>query len=104
VSTSLFGGTAPAVNEWLIGKTGDGLIPAYYMMAACVVGAIALITVPETTRCPINGRTVPGTRVPRRPWNTNSNPPAPDGTRRGVPSGGGHGVGPDASRLVDLVG
>ena len=25
VSTSLFGGTAPAVNEWLIGKTGDGL-------------------------------------------------------------------------------
>ncbi|MDT5107385.1 MAG: transporter, family, proline/betaine transporter, partial [Mycobacterium sp.] len=61
VSTSLFGGTAPAVNEWLIGKTGDGLVPAYYMMAACVVGAIALITVPETTRCPINGRTVPGT-------------------------------------------
>jgi MHS family proline/betaine transporter-like MFS transporter len=61
VSTSLFGGTAPAVNEWLIGKTGDGLIPAYYMMAACVVGAVALITVPETTRCPINGRTVPGT-------------------------------------------
>ncbi len=38
VSTSLFGGTAPAVNEWLIGKTGDGLMPAYYMMAACVVG------------------------------------------------------------------
>jgi MHS family proline/betaine transporter-like MFS transporter len=61
VSTSLFGGTAPAVNEWLIGKTGDGLVPAYYMMAACVVGAIALITVPETTRCPINGRAVPGT-------------------------------------------
>jgi MHS family proline/betaine transporter-like MFS transporter len=61
VSTSIFGGTAPAVNEWLIGKTGDGLVPAYYMMAACVIGAIALITVPETTRCPINGRTVPGT-------------------------------------------
>jgi MHS family proline/betaine transporter-like MFS transporter len=61
VSTSLFGGTAPAVNEWLIGKTGDGLVPAYYMMAACVVGAIALITVPETTRCPMNGRETPGT-------------------------------------------
>ena len=41
VSTSLFGGTAPAVNEWLVGKTGDNLVPAYYMMAACVIGAIA---------------------------------------------------------------
>jgi MHS family proline/betaine transporter-like MFS transporter len=61
VSTSIFGGTAPAINEWLIGKTGDGLVPAYYMMAACVVGAVALISVPETTRCPINGRSVPGT-------------------------------------------
>jgi MFS transporter, MHS family, proline/betaine transporter len=61
VSTSLFGGTAPAVNEWLIGRTGDGLVPAYYMMGACVVGAIALIRVHETTRCPINGREIPGT-------------------------------------------
>ena len=61
VSTSLFGGTAPAVNDWLIAKTGNALVPAYYMMAACVIGALALITVPETTRCPINGRAVPGT-------------------------------------------
>ena len=61
VSTSIFGGTAPAVNEWLIARTGDGLMPAYYMMGACVVGAIALIAVPETTRCPINGRETPGT-------------------------------------------
>ena len=60
VSTSLFGGTAPAVNEWLIGRTGNGLVPAYYMMAACVVGALALIKVPETTRCPINGTGHPG--------------------------------------------
>ena len=61
VSTSLFGGTAPAINEWLVGKTGDNLVPAYYMMAACVIGAIALIKVPETTRCPINGTETPGT-------------------------------------------
>jgi MFS family permease len=61
VSTSIFGGTAPAVNEWLVGKTGDNLVPAYYMMAACVIGAIALIKVPETTRCPINGTEMPGT-------------------------------------------
>jgi MFS family permease len=61
VSTSLFGGTAPAINEWLVGKTGDNLVPAYYMMAACVIGAIALIKVPETTRCPMNGTETPGT-------------------------------------------
>jgi MHS family proline/betaine transporter-like MFS transporter len=61
VSTSLFGGTAPAVNDWLTEKTGDNLAPAYYMMAACVVGAIALIRVPETTRCPLNGTATPGT-------------------------------------------
>jgi hypothetical protein len=61
VSTSVFGGTAPAVNEWLVGTTGDNLVPAYYMMAACVIGAIALIKVPETTRCPMNGTECPGT-------------------------------------------
>jgi MFS family permease len=61
VSTSLFGGTAPAVNEWLINATGDNLVPAYYMMAACVVGAIAMIKVPETARCPMDGTEIPGT-------------------------------------------
>jgi MFS transporter, MHS family, proline/betaine transporter len=61
VSTSLFGGTAPAVNEWLIGRTGEGLMPAYYMMGACAIGALALIKVPETTRCPMNGTETPGT-------------------------------------------
>ncbi|TWD83336.1 metabolite-proton symporter [Kribbella amoyensis] len=61
VSTSLFGGTAPAINDWLAQKTGDGLVPAYYMMAACIVGGIALLKVPETTRCPLNGTETPGT-------------------------------------------
>ncbi|CAM4155681.1 Proline porter II [Mycobacterium basiliense] len=61
VSTSIFGGTAPAVNEWLIEKTGDSIVPAYYMMGACVVGALALANVPETTRCPLNGTETPGT-------------------------------------------
>ena len=61
VSTSIFGGTAPAVNDWLINRTGDNLVPAYYMMAACVIGAIAMIKVPETTRCPMNGTEIPGT-------------------------------------------
>ncbi|MET9018451.1 MFS transporter [Actinopolymorpha sp. NPDC004070] len=61
VSTSLFGGTAPAVNDWLTAKTGVALTPAFYMMAACAIGAISLIRIPETSRCPINGTEVPGT-------------------------------------------
>lgn len=61
VSTSIFGGTAPAVNEWLINATGDNLVPAYYMMAACVIGGIAMVKVPETARCPMDGTEIPGT-------------------------------------------
>ena len=60
VATSLFGGTAPAVNEALIGATGNSLIPAYYMMASCVVGMVALAFVPETARASIRGRGIPG--------------------------------------------
>nr|WP_240630979.1 MFS transporter [Mycolicibacterium sp. GF69] len=61
VSTAIFGGTAPAVNDWLVTSTGNNLVPAFYMMAACVVGAIALFGLPETARCPINGTEIPGT-------------------------------------------
>jgi MFS transporter, MHS family, proline/betaine transporter len=60
VSTSLFGGTAPAANDWLIGQTGSNLVPAYYMMAACVVGLVALHFVTETAGCSIRGRGIPG--------------------------------------------
>lgn len=48
VATSLFGGTAPAFNSWLIGATGNELMPALVMMAACVVGMFALRFTPET--------------------------------------------------------
>jgi MFS transporter, MHS family, proline/betaine transporter len=67
ISTALFGGTAPAVNEWLIGKTGSALMPAYYMMAACVVGAVALRYVPETARASIRGTGVPGVDTEVKP-------------------------------------
>ncbi len=59
VSTSLFGGTAPAVNSWLIGVTGDTLVPAYYMMAACAVGAVSLLFLKETA-----GKSLRGTELP----------------------------------------
>jgi MFS family permease len=64
VSTSLFGGTAPAVNDWLIGVTGNILVPAYYMMVACAVGALALVFVTETAGCSLRGRGIPGQAQP----------------------------------------
>lgn len=48
ISTSIFGGTAPMVGSALISLTGNMLMPAFYMMAACVVGLIALHFMPET--------------------------------------------------------
>ncbi len=48
ISTSIFGGTAPAVSSGLIALTGNELIPAFYMMAACLVGLVALHFMPET--------------------------------------------------------
>lgn len=61
VATSLFGGTAPLVNEALIEGTGDQLWPAYYMMGACIIGLIALYFVPETKGTSLRGTHVPGT-------------------------------------------
>jgi MHS family proline/betaine transporter-like MFS transporter len=66
VSTSLFGGTAPAVNAWLIDLTRNNLIPAYYMMGACVVGVIALPFVTETAGRSLRGTAIPGTRESER--------------------------------------
>lgn len=60
VTTSIFGGTAPMVNAWLIGRTGNSLVPAYYMMGSCVIGALALIFVTETAGCSLRGRGSPG--------------------------------------------
>ncbi|EZP74454.1 L-Proline/Glycine betaine transporter ProP [Sphingomonas paucimobilis] len=48
VSTSIFGGTAPAIGSGLISLTGNELMPAFYMMLACGVGLVALRFMPET--------------------------------------------------------
>ena len=60
VSTSLFGGTAPALNSWLIDITGNELMPAFVMMAACAVGAVALRHMKETAGKSLRGTALPG--------------------------------------------
>jgi MHS family proline/betaine transporter-like MFS transporter len=65
VSTSLFGGTAPAVNEWLIERLGSSLMPAYYMMAASAIGFVALWFTVETAGVSLRGRGIPGLALPK---------------------------------------
>ncbi|WP_269854184.1 glycine betaine/L-proline transporter ProP [Streptomyces sp. RPT161] len=55
ISVSLFGGTTPLVVTALISATGNPMMPAYYMMAAAVIGGIAVACMPETARKPLPG-------------------------------------------------
>ncbi|MCE4947476.1 glycine betaine/L-proline transporter ProP [Streptomyces albulus] len=55
ISVSLFGGTTPLVVTALIGATGNTMVPAYYMMAAAVIGGIAVLLMSETARKPLPG-------------------------------------------------
>jgi MFS transporter, MHS family, proline/betaine transporter len=66
LSTSLFGGTAPAVNDKLVSAFNEPLMPAYYMMGACVIGAIAMLFVVETSGCSLRGTEIPGTAESER--------------------------------------
>jgi MHS family proline/betaine transporter-like MFS transporter len=63
VATSLFGGTAPALNSWLITATGQPITPAYYMMVACLVGMIALLFLIETAGESLRGTSTPGAQA-----------------------------------------
>ncbi|MFD0434902.1 proline/glycine betaine transporter ProP [Streptomyces sp. WAC 01325] len=55
LSASLFGGTTPLVITALISVTGSELMPAYYVMAAAVVGVIAVACMKETAGQPLAG-------------------------------------------------
>ncbi|MFJ3770905.1 glycine betaine/L-proline transporter ProP [Streptomyces sp. NPDC090075] len=55
ISVSLFGGTTPLVVTALIGATGNMMMPAYYMMAAAVIGGFAAWRMTETAGKPLPG-------------------------------------------------
>ncbi|EGK10974.1 MFS family major facilitator transporter, proline/betaine:cation symporter [Desmospora sp. 8437] len=42
ISASIFGGTTPLLVSWLINRTKDQLVPAYYLIFAGVVGMIVV--------------------------------------------------------------
>ncbi|MYR43556.1 MFS transporter, partial [Streptomyces sp. SID5910] len=50
-----FGGTTPLVTEALVSITGDELMPAYYLMAAGVIGLVTVKFLPESAQVPLHG-------------------------------------------------
>jgi MFS family permease len=48
LAVTLFGGTAQPIVAWIIHATGDPMTPAWYMIAAGVVGLFAMLGLPET--------------------------------------------------------
>ncbi|WP_353942832.1 glycine betaine/L-proline transporter ProP [Streptomyces sp. HUAS MG91] len=55
LSASIFGGTTPLVITALIGLTGSDMMPAYYSMAAALIGVIAVACMKETAQQPLAG-------------------------------------------------
>jgi MHS family proline/betaine transporter-like MFS transporter len=55
VAVSMFGGTTSVVIQGLISATGNLEWPAYYLMAAGVVGAIAIFSTRESNARPLPG-------------------------------------------------
>ncbi|MCT1366880.1 MFS transporter [Kocuria sp. HSID16901] len=60
ISTALFGGTAGMFNELLIDKTGNVLMPGWYLAVAGVIGLISVLTFRETAGRSLRGNVVPG--------------------------------------------
>jgi MFS transporter, MHS family, proline/betaine transporter len=55
VSTSLFGGTAPFVIQWLVSSSGNDYMPAFYVMGAAAIALVPIMLMHETARRPLLG-------------------------------------------------
>jgi MHS family proline/betaine transporter-like MFS transporter len=54
-SVAIFGGTTPFIVAALIGATGNDMMPAYYLMATSLIGAVAIYFLKESARRPLPG-------------------------------------------------
>jgi MHS family proline/betaine transporter-like MFS transporter len=52
-ATTIFGGFAPFIATWLIGKTGSPISPTYYVIAAAVISLVAVLGLRETAHKPL---------------------------------------------------
>ncbi|MFW6773498.1 MFS transporter [Nocardioides sp. CPCC 205120] len=48
VAGAFFAGTLPYLNTWLIGVTGNDLVPAFALVVIGVIGLLTVLTIPET--------------------------------------------------------
>ncbi|MEU1996400.1 MFS transporter [Nocardia gamkensis] len=64
VSTAVFGGTAPLINEAVIEATGWTLFPALYMVGASLIGLVAWNYLRETAGTSLRGTEVPDAGEP----------------------------------------
>jgi MFS transporter, MHS family, proline/betaine transporter len=60
ISTSIFGGTAPAILALLVARTGDNAVPGLYVAVASLISLGAVVALAESARAPLPG---PGTTV-----------------------------------------
>ncbi|WP_044378414.1 MFS transporter [Streptomyces cyaneogriseus] len=54
-AVAAFGGTTPLVTEALVDATGNDLVPAFYLMAAGLIGLVTVRFLPESAQVPLNG-------------------------------------------------
>ena len=48
LAVAIFGGFAPFIATWLIGRTGSPLSPTWYVIGAAVVSTLVILRLPET--------------------------------------------------------
>lgn len=54
LSMAVFGGLSPAFATWLIGRTGQDLMPAFLVIGAAVISLVTVLTMRETARQPLH--------------------------------------------------
>jgi MFS transporter, MHS family, proline/betaine transporter len=55
ISTSIFGGTAPAILALLVESTGNNAVPGIYVAVASLISLAAVVVVAESARKPLPG-------------------------------------------------
>ncbi|GAA2347491.1 glycine betaine/L-proline transporter ProP [Saccharopolyspora halophila] len=53
VSTAVFGGTAPLINDSVVNSTGNAYFPAFYLMGAALVALVPILLMKETAKQPL---------------------------------------------------
>ena len=59
ITLGVAGGTAPAVATWLINEIGRPEVPAWYIMTAALISAVAALSVHEGSRQAIGDSVMP---------------------------------------------